>query len=46
MGYMAGQLAFMALVVALIGGLIGAVVVMCKARPPGEDDEDAMEVTD
>lgn len=42
MAYMAGQLLFFALIAALIGGVIWAVQVMRKPRPPlGEhDDED------
>lgn len=42
MGYMAGQLLFLAVVAALIGGVIWAVLVMRKPRPPLEevDDED------
>lgn len=39
---MAGQLLFLAVVAALIGGVIWAVLVMRKPRPPLEeaDDED------
>ena len=41
MAYRAGQLVFMAVIAALIGGAIWAVVVMRKPRPPLEsDDED------
>ncbi|WP_286131862.1 MULTISPECIES: hypothetical protein [unclassified Mycobacterium] len=40
MAYMAGQLAFLAMVVALIGGAIWAVWVMRKPRPPLEDNDD------
>ncbi|WP_165609457.1 hypothetical protein [Mycolicibacterium fortuitum] len=42
MAYMAGQLLFLAVVAALIGGVIWAVLVMRKPRPPleGSDDED------
>lgn len=40
--YMAGQLLFLAMVAALIGGVVWAVSVMRKPRPPLEeaDDED------
>ncbi|WP_165612269.1 hypothetical protein [Mycolicibacterium setense] len=40
MAYLAGQLLFLAMVAALIGGVIWAVVVMRKPRPPLEDDQD------
>lgn len=42
MAYMAGQLLFFAMIAALIGGVIWAVQVMRKPRPPLEehDDED------
>lgn len=40
MAYMAGQLAFLAILAALIGGVIWAVVVMRKPRPPLDDDGD------
>jgi len=40
MAYMAGQLAFLAVVAALIGGLVWAVLVMRRPRPPIEDDDD------
>ncbi|WP_458317912.1 hypothetical protein [Mycolicibacterium brisbanense] len=36
---MAGQLVFLAIVAALIGGVIWAVVVMRKPRPPLESDD-------
>ncbi|MGJ6121491.1 hypothetical protein QN239_02830 [Mycolicibacterium sp. Y3] len=40
MAYMAGQLLFWAIVVALIAGVIWAVSVMLTPRPPLEDDDD------
>ncbi len=40
MAYMAGQLVFLAIVAALIGGAIWAVVVMRKPHPPREDDDE------
>lgn len=40
MDYLAGQLVFLAIVAALIGGVIWAVVVMRKPRPRLEDEED------
>jgi hypothetical protein len=40
MAYIAGQLVFLAIVAALIGGVIWAAFVMRKPRPPHEDDED------
>jgi len=40
MAYIAGQLVFLAVVAALIGGVIWAVLVMRKLRPPVEDDDD------
>ncbi|BCJ84767.1 MULTISPECIES: hypothetical protein [unclassified Mycolicibacterium] len=42
MAYMAGQLIFLLVVAALIGGVIWAVVVMRRPRPQldGEDDVD------
>lgn len=40
MAYMAGQLVFLAVVAALIGGVIWAVVVMRKPRPPLEEADD------
>lgn len=39
MAYMAGQLAFLAVVAAVIGGLIWAVVVMRKPRLALEEDD-------
>lgn len=39
MAYMAGQLVFFAVVAALIVGVIWAVMVMRKPRPPREDDD-------
>ncbi|MGV0745334.1 hypothetical protein [Mycolicibacterium sp. XJ870] len=38
--YMAGQLLFFGVVAALIGGVIWAVLVMRKPRPPFKDVED------
>ena len=43
MAYMAGQLVFLAVVAALIGGLVWAVLVMRTPRPPIEDDDDVDE---
>lgn len=43
MAYMAGQLVFLAVVAALIGGLVWAVLVMRKPRPPIEGDDDVDE---
>ncbi len=43
MAYMAGQLVFLAVVAALIGGLVWAVLVMRRPRPPIEDDDDVDE---
>lgn len=43
MAYMAGQLVFLAIVAALIGGVIWAALVMRKPRPAIEDDEDDRE---
>ncbi len=40
MGYLAGQLVFLTIVAALIGGAIWAVVVMRKPRPQLEDEGD------
>ena len=40
MAYMAGQLVFLAVVAALIGGVVWAVLVMRKPRPPVEEDDD------
>ncbi|MGW4095282.1 hypothetical protein [Mycobacterium sp. NPDC004974] len=40
MAYLAGQLLFLAVVAALIGGVIWAVSVMRKPRPPLEDDDE------
>lgn len=41
MEYMAGQFVFLAVAAAMIGGVIWAVVAMCKPRPPlAEVDED------
>lgn len=40
MAYMAGQLLFFAMAAALVGGVIWAVLVMRKPRPPLEEDED------
>ncbi len=40
MAYMVGQLAFLAIVAAMIGGVTWAVLVMRKPRPPLEDDDD------
>lgn len=40
MAYMAGQLVFLAVVAALIGGLVWAVLVMRRPRPPIVDDDD------
>lgn len=40
MAYLAGQLLFLAIVAALIGGVIWAVLVMRKPRPPLEDDDE------
>ncbi|WP_166906484.1 hypothetical protein [Mycobacterium sp. DL440] len=42
--YMVGQLVFLAIVAALIAGVIWAVVVMRKPRPPLEDDDDDFDV--
>lgn len=43
MGYLAGQLDFLAIVAALIGGVIWAVVVvMRKPRPQLEDEDDEL----
>ncbi|WP_204354782.1 hypothetical protein [Mycolicibacterium llatzerense] len=39
-GYMAGQLVFLAVVAAIVGGVIWAVVVTRKPRPPIEDHND------
>ncbi|WP_020098837.1 hypothetical protein [Mycobacterium sp. 360MFTsu5.1] len=39
MDYLAGQLVFLAIVAALIGGVIWAVVVMRKPRPRFEDED-------
>lgn len=39
MAYMAGQLVFYAIVAALIGGVVWAVVVMRKPRPPRDDND-------
>ncbi|WP_286174777.1 hypothetical protein [Mycobacterium sp. DL99] len=41
MAYIAGQLLFFAMVAALIGGVIWAVLVMREPRPPLEDDDDS-----
>jgi xanthosine utilization system XapX-like protein len=38
--YMAGQLVFLAIVAAVIGGVIWAVLAMRKPRPPLEDYDD------
>lgn len=40
MDYIAGQLVFLAIVAALIGGVIWAVVVMRKPRPQLEDEDE------
>lgn len=40
MAYMAGQLAFLTIVAALIGGVIWAVPKMRKPRPPRDADDD------
>ena len=40
MGYLAGQLVFLAIVAGLIGGVIWAVVVMRKPRPQLEDEDE------
>lgn len=40
MAYLAGQLVFLAVVAALIAGVVWAVVVMRKPRPPVADDDD------
>jgi len=42
MDYLAGQLVFLAIVAALIGGVIWAVVVMRKPRPRLEDEDDEL----
>lgn len=42
MGYLAGQLVFLTIVAALIGGVIWAVVVMRKPRPPLEDEDEEL----
>ncbi|MFC6128458.1 MULTISPECIES: hypothetical protein [Mycobacteriaceae] len=42
MDYLAGQLVFLAIVAALIGGVIWAVVVMRKPRPRFEDEDDEL----
>ena len=39
MAYMAWQLVFLAVVAALIAGVVWAVLVMRKPRPPLEDDD-------
>ncbi|WP_272952300.1 hypothetical protein [Mycolicibacterium smegmatis] len=39
MAALVGQLVFLAMVAALIGGAVWAVVVMRKPRPPLEDDD-------
>ncbi|WP_418004408.1 hypothetical protein ACNO8X_04965 [Mycobacterium sp. PDNC021] len=39
-GYMAGQLVFLAVAAAVLGGVIWAVMVMRKPRPPLEDRND------
>lgn len=40
MEYMAGQLVFLLIAAAVIGGVIWAVVQMRKPRPPLEDEDD------
>ncbi|MCF6386963.1 hypothetical protein L2K20_08250 [Mycobacterium sp. MBM] len=40
MAYLAGQLVFYAIIAALIGGVVWAVIVMRKPRPPRDDDID------
>ena len=42
MYYLVGQLAFLAIVAALIGGVIWEVVVMRKPRPQLEDEDDEL----
>ncbi|WP_285034590.1 hypothetical protein [Mycolicibacterium sp. lyk4-40-TYG-92] len=42
MDYLAGQLVFLAIVAALIAGVIWAVVVMRKPRPHLEDEDDEL----
>jgi hypothetical protein len=44
-GYMAGQLVFLAVVAAVLGGVIWAVMVMRKPRPPLEDHNDEADET-
>ncbi|CDO06225.1 hypothetical protein [Mycolicibacterium cosmeticum] len=40
MSYLGGQLAALAVMAALVGGVAWAVVVMSKPRPPLEDDDE------
>ncbi|GAS95570.1 unnamed protein product [Mycolicibacterium canariasense] len=45
MSYLAGQLAALAVMAALVGGVVWAVLVMREPRPPLEDDDEP-ELTD